>query len=169
VISQFKGKYAFLSSFYQASMHVPIGLTYPGGVRVPDVEHAFQAAKAILPDDARWVLDAPTAREARQRGRHITCRADWDAIKRQVMLHMQLAKFRQHEGLLALLGDTGRELLLEGNTWGDDYWGAVWQPHEGDEHRRPAAEHLCTPGCDGYWRGHNYLGRILMAVRMVLC
>ena len=51
---------------------------------------------------------------------------------------------------------TGMQVLAEGNTWHDSYWGTCQNP----------GPH--PPQCAGTGRGANHLGQILMAVRMVL-
>lgn len=68
-------------------------------------------------------------------------RDDWDLIKDDVMYEVCLSKFLKNPILLQKLIDTGNEELVEGNTWGDRYWGV----------------------CDGV--GKNHLGKILMRLR----
>jgi len=145
MISSFRDEHAFLSNFYQRTFRVP----HPNNFDCPDVEHAYQAAKSTNSHDFHFVLDAPTAAEAKKRGRQITCREDWDEVKRWYMMQLVLAKFHQHPDLQEKLAATGQEVLVEGNSWGDTYWGMVSR--------------------GGSWVGQNYLGEILMAVRMVLC
>lgn len=53
-------------------------------------------------------------------------------------------KFAEHPRLAQLLLDTGDALLIEGNNWGDSFWG-VTRNGDGD--------------------GANYLGKILMEIR----
>ncbi len=50
-------------------------------------------------------------------------------------------KFTQNPTLAKLLVDTNDKVIIEGNTWGDIYWGM----------------------CKG--KGENHLGKILMKVR----
>lgn len=42
--------------------------------------------------------------------------------------------------------NTGEAELIEGNTWGDKFWGAVWDKELG-------------------WVGQNWLGKLLMEER----
>jgi predicted NAD-dependent protein-ADP-ribosyltransferase YbiA (DUF1768 family) len=148
MITRFSGEHAFLSNFYQAYTTIP----FQGkALVVPDVEHGFQVLKAALPEEALWVMAAPTAREAKIRGRTIT--------KREAMLRLVLAKFRQNPELRALLAATGDRPLSEGNVWHDNYWGSC-----GCE--KCIRRHMREPD---YVLSQNYLGQILMAVRMVLC
>jgi len=60
------------------------------------------------------------------------------------MLRLVRDKFRDPELAKALL-DTREEKLVEGNQWGDRFWGAVWNGSS--------------------WEGRNELGKILMKVR----
>ena len=56
-------------------------------------------------------------------------------------------KFTRHLDLREKLLATGDAELIEGNTWRDMTWGAVWNKDK------------------GRWVGKNNLGRILMKVR----
>jgi len=67
-------------------------------------------------------------------------RPDWEAVKDDIMYRCVLAKF-EDPILRQRLLDTGDQELIEGNTWGDTYWGV----------------------CKG--KGRNMLGKTLMAVR----
>jgi len=138
MIGSFSGPYRFLSNFYPAPL-------WYGDLRWPTAEHAYQAAKAG--NIRAWqmaVLEQPSPGRAKRFGRTIPLREDWEDVKRKIMFDVVWAKFSGSPGLAGMLRDTGGEYLMEGNTWGDDYWGAV----------------------DGV--GRNYLGRILMAVRMLI-
>jgi hypothetical protein len=131
-IDQFSGKYRFLSNFYPGAG--------PGQSAYATVEHRFQATKAADEKEAAWVRTAPTAAEAKRRGRRVRMRADWDQVKIGVMLICIRDKFKD-PALRRLLLATEDTHLEEGNTWGDTFWGTV----------------------NG--RGQNHLGRILMQVR----
>lgn len=69
-------------------------------------------------------------------------RADWDDIKTRIMVELLVQKFSD-ANLNTELCSTNPKLLIEGNDWGDTYWGI----------------------CDG--RGRNVLGRILMLIRKI--
>lgn len=142
-IVEFKGEHRFLSNFHPSPL-----LWREDGIVYPTVEHAFQAMKSEAVGDRMEIAAAPTPKEAKHRGRAAHLRADWEQVKRVYMLHLVLEKFLQNPELAERLAATRSRVLIEGNTWGDDYWGMVWR--EGD------------------WAGHNYLGKILMSVRMVL-
>lgn len=136
-IESFDGQYRFLSNFWPCSVHYD-GVTYPSS------ENAFQAAKS-LNMDARKVFALPEVTPAMSKhlGRAIVLRPNWDTIKLVVMADVLKAKF-QNEGLAQLLIDTGDAELIEGNTWGDTYWGV----------------------CKG--KGTNFLGKSLMSLRKKL-
>lgn len=154
-IDSFTGEYRFLSNFAQISQ--PLQL-WDQLWRTS--EHAYQAGKASSPSDLRWIRDAPTAREAQRRGQAIELRPDWDEIKRATMLQVVFTKFSRPE-LRNQLVATGNAKLVEGNSWGDDYWGAV------PDTKTPEGQLWVCPG-GTYLAGRNWLGRILMSVRELL-
>lgn len=108
------------------------------------VEHAYQAAKTKDPIEQEWVRNAKTPAVARKRGQRVTLRGDWEDAKVGVMTELVYQKFSKDEHLKKLLLSTGSQHLIEGNDWGDKFWGV----------------------CDG--EGLNHLGRILMDVRGIL-
>ena len=109
----------------------------------PTSEHYFQAQKF---DDADYrariraepspMIAARLGRDRRQR-----LRADWEAVKLDVMRAAVRAKFTQYEELRSLLLSTGDRRIVE-HTTNDSYWG---------------------DGGDG--SGANMLGNILMEIR----
>lgn len=146
-ITSFKGRWAFLSNFYR------INVEYDG-VRYPTVEHAYQAAKT---EDMKWrqrIADSPTPGRAKACGRTMPLRSDWDKIKLGVMEELLRHKFspRQYPVMAHLLEGTGKRKLIEGNDWGDRFWGAEFQC--GESEFEP-----------GEWLGKNHLGRLLMKIR----
>ena len=138
VIDRFFGDYIFLSNFYYADMMV-------AGVRYPSVEHAYQAKKTY---SIRWqerIRRAPTPKVAKRLGYRVPLREDWEEIKLPVMKDLIRQKFDPdtHPALTAKLLATGDALLVEGNTWGDRFWGVDRETG----------------------LGLNHLGRILMEIR----
>lgn len=131
MITDFRG--TFLSNFY------PCRVEY-GGEVYNSAEHAYQAAKCRLGADAERIRAARTAAEARRLGRHVALKPNWSSEKVRVMYEIVRAKFSSPE-LRRMLVETGDEMLVEVDTWGDTFWGV----------------------CRG--SGHNWLGRILMKVR----
>lgn len=135
-IDRFEGEYEFLSNFATCSI-------YWGDHYVATVEHAYQAAKATAEGDCLKIIRCKTPGEAKRMGRTIACRPDWDTIKLEVMEILLRRKFTKpifRDKLLA----TGTEELVEGNTWGDTFWGV----------------------CRG--QGENHLGKLLMKIRSEL-
>lgn len=132
-IDSFQGDYRFLSNFWYAKVTLD-------GLEYRSVEHAYMAAKTediALREKIRY-FDTPG--EAKRFCKTITLRSDWDTVKFGVMLDLVRQKFAK-EPLRSKLLSTGTAELVEGNTWGDYYWGV----------------------CRG--KGQNNLGKILMQVR----
>lgn len=133
-ITSFSGRYRWLSNFWPA----PVLLF--GSELYPTVEHAFQAAKTLDRAERDAIRTAPTPGTAKYLGRRCTLRADWESVKLSAMRHLLMQKFA-HPELHALLMSTGDAMLVEGNTWGDRFWGV----------------------CKGV--GENHLGLMLMEIR----
>lgn len=133
MIDAFSYEHAFLSNFH------PITVFY-NGVAYRSVEHGYQAAKMTTPYDHYMVAAMPTAAQAKRAARKLKRREDWDAIKLGVMRELLIDKFLNRD-LRNLLIATHPHELVEGNTWGDIYWGV----------------------CKGV--GENHLGKLLMEVR----
>ena len=114
-IDSFKGNYDFLSNFYMVEVEYE-GLIYPS------TEHAYQAAKSLNKKAREAIRDASTPNRAKKMGQKVTLRKDWEMVKLQVMYDLLLKKFA-HDDLKAKLLATGQAELVEGNWWGDTYWG----------------------------------------------
>lgn len=136
MINKFRGKYYFLSNFYEADVEYD-GITYNNN------EAAFQAQK-VLDDSRKLRFKDLNPRRAKQLGRRVKLRSDWEKVKDTYMYEICKAKFSQNPKLAKKLLATGDEELVEGNKWNDTYWGV----------------------CNG--RGKNKLGKILMKVRKEL-
>ena len=136
-IDRFAGKHEFLSNFHPSPIEVD-------GILYPTVEHAFQAAKTDDPEEKRTIAAAATPSKAKQKGRKVTLRPDWEKVKVGIMEGLVRMKFEAHTKLRRQLLATGHTELVEGNTWNDRYWGV----------------------CQG--EGRNELGKILMKVRAEL-
>ena len=133
MIKSFSGEYRFLSNFYPVEV-VLDGVTYPS------VEHAYQAAKTLDLEKRKEFLDVTPGR-AKRLGQRLEIRQDWNDVKLSVMTHLNEQKY-MHPDLRKKLCDTYPQDIVEGNTWGDTFWGV----------------------CNG--KGSNHLGKILMAIRM---
>lgn len=129
-IDSFRGDYRFLSNFY------PCVVCY-GGVEYPSVENAYQAAKTGNTDS---YFESCTPGQAKRKAANSEVRSDWFDIRIDVMKNLVAQKFRNPH-LRKLLIETYPLMLVEGNTWGDTFWGVSNE------------------------RGRNNLGKILMTVR----
>jgi ribA/ribD-fused uncharacterized protein len=140
-IDRFDGQYRFLSNFWLCRLTViscfPDNHT---SYIAPSIEHAFQALKATSIQDFQKILLMETPSQAKWEGRKIPIRKDWEDVKLDVMESLLRVKFADLE-LKQLLLATGTAKLIEGNFWGDTYWGV----------------------CAGI--GRNNLGKLLMKIR----
>jgi ribA/ribD-fused uncharacterized protein len=143
VIDRFNGDFAFLSNFHQSPIVLPQWHA-AAGMTAQTVEHAFQSAKTEVPHEAARVLSASSPGVAKRLGRSVALRDGWDEGRVAIMLGLLRLKFALRSDLSIQLLDTRYAYLVEGNTWGDYFWGQV----------------------DG--RGSNMLGKLLMLVRAEL-
>lgn len=154
----FHGEFEFLSNFHQGhsiilSEDIPwIGTKLPAGFANyswKTTEHAYQAAKSLNPAHWEAIAMLRYPGEAKKAGgpRGIIGlpRSDWERIKNEIMLNLIRIKFMQYPILQRRLLATGDAKLVEVNTWGDKYWGAV----------------QTLMGLDG----QNWLGILLMQLR----
>lgn len=162
-ITSFDGSRRYLSNPYRCPVLFE-GIEYPGA------EWAFQAAKSLDLAFRHRIAVMSEWREAKAAGRAIRLRPTWDTVKRQIMMKILLDKFTRNPGLGAALITTGSAVLVEGNTWGDWYWGAV--PFNGT-----ASEWQTNPPGLPIWQtespyqilaGRNWLGWQLMMIRDLL-
>lgn len=133
VIDSFQGDYRWLSNFE------PVDVVFEGEL-YPSVEHAYVAAKTLDRELRKTIALMATPGAAKRAGRAIKLRPDWEMVKLDVMEKLVRQKF-MHVRLRRLLLSTGDMEIIEGNTWGDTFWGV----------------------CNGV--GENHLGKIIMAVR----
>jgi ribA/ribD-fused uncharacterized protein len=130
--------FGFMSNFARAAIIV-------NERRWPTSEHYFQAQKFAGSPEEEQIRNARTPMEAARLGRSLPgLRADWDAVKDDVMLTGLRAKFAQHPYLRSQLLETGDAILVE-HTANDAYW---------------------ADGGNG--SGRNRLGELLMQVRTEL-
>jgi ribA/ribD-fused uncharacterized protein len=129
-IDRFWDEYRFLSNFYLCEIKYA-GLTYSS------TEAAYQSMKVVM---GRELFQYMNPGQAKKAGSKVAIRHDWEEVKLQVMEEILRVKFSNIELRQALLG-TGDAILIEGNTWGDVFWGR----------------------CKGI--GENHLGRLLMKIR----
>ena len=116
---------------------------------MPTVEHYFQAAKADSIYDYIAIATAKTPGQAKRAGRKAVLRHDWEDVKMNIMREALRKKFSDPE-LKAKLLATGDQILEEGNTWHDNFWGVCH----------------CVKCQDTM--AHNHLGKLLMELRSEL-
>lgn len=133
-IDKFADDHAFLSNFWPSEVTLD-------GLQYPSVEHAYQAAKTNDAQERKKIRSLNKASQAKSAGKKVMLRPDWERVKLKVMEELVTEKFTKHPELRKLLLETGNHELVEGNHWGDTFWGV----------------------CKG--KGHNHLGKILMKVR----
>ena len=140
MITKFDGsEHAFLSNFFPCP--TPFGtLTFP------TVEHAYQAAKTANFAERFTIKYLPSPGAAKRFGRQFELRPNWDAIKVPIMRSLLRQKFRPETDLARRLLETHTEVLVEGNNWGDRFFGMV-------------------QNSEGAWEGENWLGKLLMEIR----
>ena len=127
--------YTFLSNFYEAPVFFD-GLTYGSN------EAAFQAQKCMTEEEKIPFTEYGPGK-SKGMGRRVQLRPDWEAVKVGLMEEIVRAKFTQHPELAWRLIGTGDKMLVEGNHWGDTFWGVDARTGQGE----------------------NHLGKILMKVR----
>lgn len=132
MIGEFRGPTRWLSNFAKVTINYR-GLVYMS------TEAAYQGQKTLDFGD-RVIMSGSSPSVAKEMGMKVTLREDWDTIKLGIMYDVNLIKFQQEPFKSQLLA-TGDQDLVEGNDWGDRYWGV----------------------CSGV--GENNLGKILMRIR----
>lgn len=133
MINKFVGEYKFLSNMYPCIIEVE-------GQKYPSAEHAFQAMKSLNTNDRIAMSVCRSPEEAKQAGKLLNLRSDWEQVKVNLMYEILKKKFSNPE-LAEKLRSTKNEELIEGNTWGDKFWGV----YKG--------------------QGENQLGKLLMKIR----
>jgi len=115
-----------------------------GEIAFPTLEHAFQAMRWSRKQDWIEIARIPNPADARRRGEGLLYqRPDWEEKKRFLMYKLLQDKF-QYNPYRNLLLETWPRQLIEENHWKDKYWGV----YNGE--------------------GENWLGRLLMRVRLEL-
>lgn len=137
VIDQFTGEYAFLSNFYYSDVVL-------NSVRYPTLEHAFQAAKTLDAIERGTIAVMERPGSAKAYGRKVKMREGWEEMKVGIMYGLLCQKFAKGSRLAGMLITTGDALLVEGNSWHDNFWGVDFRTPE---------------------KGQNWLGKLLMQRR----
>lgn len=132
-IDDFRFDYRWLSNFHMCPVMFE-------GMMFDCSEAAYQAAKTTdLIERAKFQHVAGNI--AKKMGRGLTLRDAWDKLKYKIMFDIVCDKYYRNTDLMKKLQETGCRPLIEGNTWGDTYWG----------------------DCNG--KGQNKLGIISMHIR----
>lgn len=76
----------------------------------------------------------------------ISLREDWDDVQVKIMINLLLQKWRNNDYYRDILLKTNEKELIEGTTWEDTYWGVDAKTG----------------------KGNNFLGRILMEIRLLI-
>ena len=130
-----KEGYEFLSNFYEVNVEY-------GGLVYGSNEAAFQAQKCLT-EEEKILFTEFSPSKSKGVGRRVILRPDWEEVKLGFMEEIVRAKFTQHPELAIKLLATGDQVLVEGNRWGDIYWGVDIRTGQ----------------------GQNNLGKILMKIR----
>ena len=132
MISEFQGDFRFLSNFWPCVIEFE-------GIKFSSVEHAYQAAKTLDIKERKRIAKLLTPGKAKRAGKELMLRPDWEEIKLPIMRELLIKKFSHRELMFRLKLTEGE--LIEGNNWGDTFWGI----------------------CRG--KGENHLGKLLMEIR----
>lgn len=108
------------------------------------VEAAYVASKTLSEGERTIVRLADTPEDCKRIGKTLKLRPGWNEMRIPVMRVLLEQKFAAGSDLARWLLETGEAELVEGNFWGDTFWGV----------------------CRG--RGENNLGRLLMEIRSTL-
>jgi ribA/ribD-fused uncharacterized protein len=134
-IKEFSGEFGFLSNFFPAKVMFE-------NIMYPTSEHAYQAAKTLDVEERKRIAAIIIPGQAKREGNSLlSIRKDWEQIKVSIMESILRIKFLSNTCLLNKLIATGDKELIEGNWWGDCFWGV----------------------CKGV--GENNLGKLLMKIR----
>ena len=132
VINSFDGEYDFLSNFYECP------ILWKGNL-YRNSESIYQSYKTL--DNVPFDFTKTTGSQAKKISKKLNVRPDWNKIKFDLMYEICQEKFNQNTDIAQKLMNTGDAILIEGNYWGDTYWGK------------------------GNGVGQNNLGKILMKIR----
>jgi len=144
-ITEFKGKYAFLSNMYKCNLTID-------GEKYNSSEAFCQAMKTLDLEERELLLalGSPYAMKSASRvPGTLTIRDDWDEVKVGFMRVALSAKFSSPK-LREMLLETGDRKLVEQNHWHDNFWGC------------------CTCDKHVYTLGGNVLGFLLWELRRKL-
>ena len=134
MINEFQGEYRWLSNFVECDIEY-------NGFIYPSVENAYQAAKMKYKEDSLKFLNVTSGR-AKQLSKTLPMRDDWGKLKIYYMREFLIQKFSQKPYKELLMNTCGLD-IIEGNRWGDKYWGVCLKTNN----------------------GQNNLGKLIMGIR----
>jgi ribA/ribD-fused uncharacterized protein len=143
MIDSFTGEYEFLTNFYNQDSYFVYN-----NLRWDSAEAAFQAMKydGNNKQKIHKIFSKLTPSEAKQLGKAIQLRSDWDSVKVSIMEEILKEKFSIPDLKQLLISTNGKD-LVEGNTWHDNFWGN------------------CTCDKCKNIEGKNILGKLLKRIR----
>ena len=127
------GKWGFLSPMYLCKVVVD-------GMPYKSAEHYYQSMKAKREIDRKWIREAPTGYEAKNRSHSLSMDKTVKKTNEEKVATIRkafFAKFEQNKKLAEKLIETGDAILLEDSP-DDLFWGA---------------------------KGQNWIGKVVMEVR----
>jgi ribA/ribD-fused uncharacterized protein len=147
----------FLSGFLSQWYHSPFTID---NIKYDTAEHYMMAEKARLFGDSETlslILKSSTAKEAKALGRKVKNFDDkiWRKHARDIVYKGNLAKFQQNPLMKSKLLATKDNILVEGNPY-DPIWAVKL---------RDTDAKILNPL---EWKGTNWLGQVLMGVRVAL-
>lgn len=140
-VVEFCDEFRFLHNFYPA----PVLLPKSDGFTYPSVEHAYQACKTDNMIERAVIRSFGNPGDAKRHTRTFALPTNWDNVKVEIMENLVLQKFSV-DPLKKNLLTTGDTILINGNHWGEMFWG------------------IDLPTM----KGANILGTILMNIRASL-
>lgn len=129
-IVSFSKEYRFLSNFFPC-------IIIKDDIHYSTVEHYYQAMKSSDVNIHKRVAGMLRASEAKKFGRTIMYddlewREDWDQVRLKVMTEGLVQKFAPNTRLAEDLKNTDGYLIIEGNTWKDNFWGVDFETGIGE-------------------------------------
>lgn len=114
LVDGFADEFRFLSNYYDSP------LTWDS-IDYATAEAAFAAGKTLDPAQRTFIAAAASPGEAKRRGRQAPLRELWDKLHRYEVMDQVLAAKFADPGLRDRLICTGTALLVEANTWHDQF------------------------------------------------
>lgn len=133
-IDSFQGDNRWLSNFWPCEVELD-------GLKFRSVEAGYVAAKTTDIEIRKHIQTLETSGKCKAYGKTMNVRSDWKNIRLDVMESLLVQKFSKGSELGNKLIETYPRKLIEGNYWGDTFWGV----------------------CEG--KGKNNLGKLLMKIR----